>query len=254
MKKIFQQLQMEAIRIARKYPAPDFYREFEAEVARSYLFFISDAATRQIHLCVRETIENDYGHGIDHCKKVALDAGVLMLVEGGRAGYGENQLSRLLRLAHCAGLLHDICRKEKKHARAGAVEAEKILSARGFQGGEASDICRAIANHEAFGDNKGADSREGELLSGCLYDADKFRWGPENFTHTVWSMVAYKDVSIDDFITYYPRGMAFLQKIRETFRTPTGRVYGPQFIDIGLAIGKDLYELIRSDYLDPRTS
>lgn len=254
MKKIFQQLQMEAIRIARQYPAPDFYRDFDAEVARSHFFFNSDSATRQIHQCVREAIDNDYGHGIDHSKKVALDAGVLMLVEGVRAGYGEKRLCRLLRLAHCAGLLHDICRKEKKHARAGAVEAEKILSAQGFQGRETNDVCRAIANHEAFGDNEKGDSREGALLSDCLYDADKFRWGPENFTQTVWSMVAYREVSIDDFMAYYPRGMAFLQKIRETFRTPIGSVYGPQFIDIGLAIGKDLYELIRSDYLDPPAS
>ncbi len=249
MKKIFQQLQKEAVRIARQYPPPCFYRDFEGEVAGSYQFFVSDVETRRIHAYVRRTIENDYGHGIDHAMKVALDCGVLVLVEGGRSGYGNERLTHLLRLANCAGLLHDICRKEKKHARAGAVEAEKVLSDKGFPDRDIADICQAIANHEAFGDNHGTESSEGNLLSDCLYDADKFRWGPENFTQTLWSMVACMDVSVDTFLKHYPKGMAFLQQIRETFRTPTGRVYGPQFIDTGIAIGNDLYEMIRSGYL-----
>lgn len=250
MKKIFQQLQREAIRIARKYPAPDFYRDFQAEVSRSYRSFVSDAETNRIHDYMRQTIENDYGHGMDHAIKVALDAGVLILVEGERAGYGDEDLGHLLRLAHCAGLLHDICRKEKKHAQAGAVEAEKVLYEHGFSERDTAAICRAIANHQAFGDNLGSGTKEGDLLSDCLYDADKFRWGPENFTQTVWSMVSYMDVSVDIFMKHYPRGMAFLRKIRETFRTTTGKQYGPQFIDIGVAIGNDLYELIRTQYLD----
>ncbi len=250
MKDIFRQLQIEAIRIARQYPAPDFYRDFQEEVAQSWQAFVSDPATKRVHRYVLESIDNDFGHGIDHARKVALDAGALVLVEGERAGCDAQRLSRLLRLAHCAGLLHDICRKEKKHAKAGAVEAEKVLCDQGFSKQDTADICLAIANHEAFGENQGADSVEGDLLSDCLYDADKFRWGPENFTQTVWSMVSCMDITINTFMAHYPRGMAFLRKIRETFRTPTGKTYGPRFIDTGIAIGNDLHELIRSDYLD----
>ena len=250
MKKIFQQLQMEAIRIARQYPGPDFYRDFSAEVARSYRHFISDGQTRRIHDYVAETIENDYGHGIDHAQKVALDAGALILAEGARSGYEDARLVHLLSLAHCAGLLHDICRKQKKHARAGAAAAENILTEFGFSDRETADMCRAIANHEAFGDNHGSDTHAGDLLSDCLYDADKFRWGPENFTQTVWSMVNYMDISMETFMAHYPRGMAFLKKIRGTFRTSVGREYGPQFIDLGVAIGNDLHEFIRAEYLD----
>ncbi len=250
MKTIFRQLQMEAIRIARQYPAPDFYRDFAEEVAQSVRFFATDPLAKQIQDYVVENIEDDFGHGVDHARKVALDTGVLVLVEAGGIGCEAGELTRLLRLAHCAGLLHDMRRKEKKHAAAGAAEAERVLAFHGFSSRETADICLAIANHEAFGVNHGGETREGDLISDCLYDADKFRWGPENFTHTLWSMLSYRDIPLETFLSHYPKGMAFLQKVRDTFRTPTGRAYGPQFIDIGIGIGNDLYELIRTEYAD----
>jgi hypothetical protein len=57
-------------------------------------------------------------------------------------------------------------------------------------------------------------------------------------------MLAYRDVPVDRFLTHYPQGMAFLKKIRNTFRTNTGRQYGPQFIDLGIAIGDELYKVL----------
>ncbi|MBW2680633.1 MAG: hypothetical protein JRD01_07765 [Deltaproteobacteria bacterium] len=46
----------------------------------------------------------------------------------------------------------------------------------------------------------------------------------------------------------YPGGMNIVAKIRPTFRTDTGKKYGPQFIDIGLAIGKELFDVINRDF------
>ena len=46
----------------------------------------------------------------------------------------------------------------------------------------------------------------------------------------------------------YPQGMAKLETIKSTFRTPTGKKFVPQFIDLGLAIGKELYEVIKTDF------
>jgi hypothetical protein len=43
--------------------------------------------------------------------------------------------------------------------------------------------------------------------------------------------------------------MALLKKIRDTFRSRTGRRYGPQFIDMGIAIGQELYEVILADFV-----
>jgi hypothetical protein len=48
----------------------------------------------------------------------------------------------------------------------------------------------------------------------------------------------------------YPQGMEGLEKIKTTFRTQTGKKYGPRFIDLGLAIGKKLYEVIQTEFSD----
>ena len=48
--------------------------------------------------------------------------------------------------------------------------------------------------------------------------------------------------------TRYPRGMESLEKIKTTFRTETGKQYGPQFLDLGLAIGQQLHDVILSDF------
>jgi len=42
--------------------------------------------------------------------------------------------------------------------------------------------------------------------------------------------------------------MERLTKIRNTFRTDTGKKYGPQFIDIGLAIGEELFDVINTEF------
>ena len=91
-------------------------------------------------------------------------------------------------------------------------------------------------------------SRRGDLVSGCLYDADKFRWGPDNFADTLWCMVFYRNPTLAEFLAGYPQGLASLHRIKNTFRTITGRRYGPQFIDIGIAIGEDLLKVIKTEF------
>ncbi|MFW6081922.1 MAG: HD domain-containing protein [Desulfosalsimonas sp.] len=245
---IYKQLQQEAIRIARRYPDPGFYTDFSEQVARSKRFFAGDEVVCRLWRFVAENIENDYGHGLEHVRNVAVDAGALVLIETGSDSAGEKQLEHRMRLAHAAGLLHDIRRKEKNHAAAGARYARQVLKDCPFSGSDIDEICLAIGNHEAFGENLGGETRASSVLSDSLYDADKFRWGPENFTGTLWAMVSYRNVSLERFIRHYPGGMAYLKKIRGTFRTPTGRLYGPQFIDLGIAIGEELYDVICKKY------
>ena len=95
-----------------------------------------------------------------------------------------------------------------------------------------------------------ATTPEGAMASDCLYDADKFRWGPDNFTDTLWDMISFYNPPLTKFMARYPRGMEGLEKIKATFRTPTGKKYGPQFIDLGQAIGQKLYEVIQAEFSD----
>lgn len=159
-------------------------------------------------------------------------------------------LIRHVLLVQCAGLLHDIRRKKKNHAIKGAEFTERLLRDFPLSSKEVANICLAIQNHEAFKNKIEIASPKGKLISDCLYDADKFRWGPDNFTDTLWEMVSFLNPPLDTFIAHYPKGMQGLEKIKQTFRTKTGRRYGPQFIDIGLAIGEKLYRVIQNEF-DP---
>ncbi|MBC2717565.1 MAG: HD domain-containing protein [Desulfobacteraceae bacterium] len=252
MNSLYRKIHKQALRIAEQYPEADFYQDYPDQVDSSLQFFSTDPVVRELYDYVAENIEDDFGHGLDHVRKVAHDAGTLAIIEGQRiegAGFG-SELKHRVRMAQCAGLLHDIKRKHKNHAKEGAVFSEKVLEQYLFAEEDVTDICLAIENHEAFGDIKVCRTPAGELLSGCLYDADKFRWGTENFTHTVWAMVSYANIPINKFMALYPRGVSFLEKIKDTFRTPTGRKYGPQFIDLGLSIGEDIYKFIQSEFAE----
>ncbi|PKN60814.1 MAG: hypothetical protein CVU53_01140 [Deltaproteobacteria bacterium HGW-Deltaproteobacteria-11] len=228
------------IRIATDLGSPRFYLNHHRDVEKSQRLF--ERAPMVSHcLGIVETYGDCYGHGLLHVRKVAVDAGAIILLEMSHAPYAIDT-ERLILLAHLAGLLHDIKRPEKDHARAGAREASSILTGFALNENECSAITRAIANHEAFQTPDALDEPAGQLLSDALYDADKFRWGPDNFTETLWAMLDARKASLAAALPRFPRGMEALRSIRETFRTPTGREYGPDFIDRGLEIGRRFYE------------
>ena len=180
------------------------------------------------------------GHGLSHVTKVALDAGAIVLIERGNGGRIE-QVYRLVAMAHVAGVLHDIRREEKDHARKGAEEAERMLRDFDLDSGERLAIGGAIANHEAFRPSNPMGEPDWQLLSDALYDADKFRWGPDNFSEMLWDMVSRRNVPLSAVMGRFLKGLEGIDRIRETFRSDTGRRYGPDFIDRGMEIGRRLY-------------
>lgn len=148
-----------------------------------------------------------------------------------------------------AGVLHDISRSQPDHARLGSIEAGRILEERSeafsIEQDEREMIVQAISNHEAFQPAQKLERPDAQLLSDALYDADKFRWGPENFTRTLWDILESRGgpVNIPALFKRLPRGLEGIERIRGSFRTGTGKAYGPDFIDRGLEIGRRLYEL-----------
>ncbi len=125
--------------------------------------------------------------------------------------------------------------------RWGAQEAERILRAFPLRGDERVSITEAIRNHEAFRTCHATTGPAAQLLSDALYDADKFRWGPDNFTETLWAMLAARDIPLQTLLPRFLPGLEGIRKIRDSFRTPAGREYGPDFIDRGLTIGERIY-------------
>ncbi len=248
MQPIYARLRERARQIVADFPPPDFYREQDEAYTCSRNFLENDPMLTDLRQVVGDNLVDNFGHGLEHAIKVTEDAGALMAIEGPAAGYSPAKLKRRMRIVQCAGLLHDIKRKKKDHARLGADHAGRILKTYPLQPEEIEDICGAIRNHEAFKESIKIETPEGILVSDCLYDADKFRWGPDNFTHTLWDMVSVYNPPLDKFMARYPKGMAGLENIKSTFRSATGKKYGPQFIDLGLAIGRRLHDVILAEF------
>lgn len=250
MTPIYARIRERAREIVSRYPSPDFYRDHLRANSFSKNFLQNDPVVTKLRRFVATHLEDNYGHGMEHAIKVTIEAGALMEIEGKIAGYDKPILEKRLRVVQSAGLLHDIKRKTKNHAKHGAAYAREILEDFPLSADEIEDVYRAIHNHEAFKKNLPIETAEGALVADCLYDADKFRWGPDNFAHTLWDMISIYNPPLTKFMERYPKGMEGIAKIKSTFRTTTGKKYGPQFIDFGLAIGEELYEAIKREFSD----
>jgi len=230
--------------IAVEVGTPRFYLERERDVALSRELFADEPITAA---GLRIVAQRDAcpGHGLVHVEKVAVDSGALVLIEeGGKVP--DARVRRLVLLAHLAGIFHDICRSEREHAARGAEEVKKLLPSFSLHDGECADITEAIRNHEAFRPSRNPAGCASQLLSDVLYDADKFRWGPDNFTETLWAMILPREIPLKTLLPRLLPGIEGIRQIRNSFRTPTGREYGPDFIDRGLKIGKRLHAVLTS--------
>jgi hypothetical protein len=225
----------------------EFYDHFSAEHALSRDFFFSHPMIIRLREDVLPFLNDGFGHGIEHSKKVAIDAGILAMVET-KSWNNPVDTKRICTLAQMAGLLHDICRHDQDHARKGAEFSSVILACYAISDRDREDIAFAVNNHEAFRDPVQTDDPGRQLLSDILYDADKFRWGPDNFITTLWEICCFEDWTIQEIVDRFPGGMDFMEKINETFRTETGRTYGPEFIRCGFEVGGQVYRLLQEDY------
>ena len=248
MKLIYARIRKRALQIVSRYPSTDFYQDHFISNELSRQYFETNPFTVQLRGFVAGQLKDDFGHGLEHAVKVAMDAGALMIIENNLAGSSNDFINRRVIIVQCAALLHDIKRNGENHAVNGAVYARKVLRKYPFEPDEIEDICLAIRNHEAFKNTVKANTLEGSLVSDCLYDADKFRWGPDNFSDTVWTMASFFKIPVVKFMELYPGGIKKIAKIKHSFRTDTGKKYGPQFIDIWLAIGEELFDVINTEF------
>ncbi len=235
-------------RIASEVEPPRFYLDKKEEIHTSHRLFKGNPMVKRGLEIIEERADR-FGHGLSHVLKVAAEAGAIVIIET-RGMAIEEAVGRMVLLAHLAGLFHDIKREEPDHAQRGGEEAGRILRAFDLNERERLGIVEAIQNHEAFKPARPLDDPSLQVISDALYDADKFRWGPDNFTETVWMMVAPRKVPISLLLKRFNRGMRGIEKITGTFRTPTGQQYGPDFICRGLEIGKRVYHELNRVYQD----
>jgi hypothetical protein len=248
MEDIYEEMIAASRDIAASFPQPSFYVCCREALNLSRSFFDEDAQVMKCRSLVLKELKDDLGHGIDHSEKVALEAGALAYIEGERLSLEESLRHEACLLAQMAGLLHDLRRHEKDHAKASASAASRMLQELSIFPKKGEYIVQAIANHEAFVEPKRICSSVGQMISDALYDADKFRWGPDNFTHTLWQMLRSSRARIAPLIRRFPKGMEGISRIKDTFRTETGKIYGPEFIELGLKIGEKVYQLLEERF------
>jgi hypothetical protein len=231
-------------RIAAFFPVPQFYGSCGAELATSKNIYQQNPLVSRCRTAIAQSLARNPSHGPDHAEKVAVEAGALVLAEEPEIDLEGTDRNSTVVLAQVAGLLHDMRRGDKDHARTGAAAADLLLDELGVPKKNRQYIVQAIASHEAFTEPPVMLSATERLLSNVLYDADKFRWGPDNFTITLWEMLRFAHVPVATVIPRYQQGMAGISRIKDTFRSRTGRAFGPEFIDLGLSIGNRIYRFL----------
>ena len=241
---MYLRLRGKALRAAQEAGKPSFYREHERELEASLSSYNASGLVQQCRTYLDESRLHP-AHGIFHCERVALEAGAILQIEGSAMGMQAERISELRLCVQIAGLLHDIKRAEKEHAIAGSKEAAAIMSGFAMQERYKCYIVSAIRNHEAFREILASEDESAKLVSDALYDADKFRWGPDNFTVTLWLLIESAGLSLERLYHSFIEKMEGIKKIKKTFRTKTGQQYGPEFIDKGIAIGNEIYREMR---------
>jgi len=238
---IYPALKEKAAKAARRVGPPSFYRAHKRELDCSHKSFSESKLLLKCRSYLDESKLHP-AHGIRHCEKVAIEAGAILRIENAQIRPATASPGDLMLCAQIAGLFHDIKRNEDNHTIKGSIEAERILGEFEMEERYKRYITAAIRNHEAFREVLVSEDDEAKLVSDSLYDADKFRWGPDNFTTTLWLIVESADTPAEKLYAAFLEKMKGIRKIKETFRTGTGRRYGPEFIDFGIEIGEEIYQ------------
>lgn len=244
MSKALTEFKREARKIANSLGTPAFYRACAADYDHSHESFFDHPIIFRLREDVIPFLYDDYGHGIEHSKNVAIDAGAIVLAES--PNLDPDSVRRMVLLAQVAGLLHDVCRLDLDHARHSAETSRRILAAYPLSDEDRDIVAQAIASHETPGPVAIAGGPLRQLVSDALYDADAFRWGPDHFVTALWEICDYQEWPMSAIIGRLPAAMECAAAKASGFRTATGRSYGPELLERGLVIGRQMHERLRT--------
>lgn len=182
------------------------------------------------------------GLGVEHGKRVAMDAAALILAEP--SGLSTDERRRLAVLAEMAGLLHDALRYEDEHAEKGADLCLRILRGYAISPEERLWIAGAVAGHEDGSLEFKDTSESARLLAGAVHDADVFRYGPDIFSTILWELCECDEWPLARIAATFPEGVLRAQALEGSFRTEGGRRYGPSLLAEGMSLAEEYERML----------
>ncbi len=230
--------------LAASRPVSAFARDLAEELEHSREFFFDNPMVLRLQSDALGYLDEPCGIGVEHAKKVAVDAAAIVLAEP--SGLDQEQRRRLAVLAQLAGLLHDSLRHEDEHAERSADLCLRVLRGYPLSDEERHWIAQAVAAHESPKAPPLQGPESAILLAGALYDADKFRFGPDIFATTLWELCECDEWSLEQIAERFSEGPRLAREFAGTFRTHEGRRYGPQLLAEGLILAEEFSRMLDS--------
>jgi hypothetical protein len=231
------EMKRRARELAASRPQNAFALDCAEELGHASTLFFEHPLMQRLQSDALGYLNEPCGIGVEHGKRVAIDAAALLLAEP--AGLDPEERRRLALLAEMAGLLHDALRFEDDHAEKGADLCMRLLRGYPIAPEERLWIAQAVALHETALPLAEAGPQAAQMLSGVVHDADRFRFGPDIFAATLWELCDCDEWTFEAIAAAYPQGAAHAATLRTGFRTEQGRKYGPALIDEGLSLAQE---------------
>ena len=236
------ELKRHARELAHSRPQPAFVMECAEELTHASNLFFDHPLMLRLQNDALGFLNDPCGLGVEHAKRVAIDAAALVLAEP--TGLNPDERRRVALLAEMAGLLHDALRHEEDHPDKGADLCLRILRGYPLSPEERVWVAQSVSLHEADLPLAEAGPEAARLLSGAVHDADRFRFGPDIFAAVLWEFCECDDWTLEEIALAFPKGVKHAAACADRFRTEQGRRYGPSLIGEGLALAKDYERLL----------
>lgn len=236
-------LKKQSCRLARQHNLPSFYSDFAEEAAFSSDLFFNHPALLKLQDDSVAFLYDDYMFGIEHSKRLAQDACILMLAGGSGLSSQESRHTGLL--AQVAAMIRDIeCaggESDRTHGSAvtllegcnSLTSDEKKLVAR-------ASTCRSRPDFSAL-----PESDQLRALAYSLHDAYWFRFGPDIFSTVMWIYCDYNQLSPAELVERFEVGVEDARYASDGFLTETGKKYGPEILQAGVEQGETMLKLLR---------
>ncbi|WP_051261859.1 hypothetical protein [Desulfovibrio inopinatus] len=216
----------------------ELHRTLAGEIAYSREFFFDHPLLLDLQDDVLPFLYEDPGHGVEHSKKVAIDASALVLKEG-TDKFPPSTVRHLAFLAQVAGLLHNVCRQDKLQTDKCSDLALILLREKFLDENDRAIIFDAIAFNEADIESY-SEAPESMLVRNALHDADMLRWGYDPFSTSLWELYGTSFVPQDEVLAALDKSIELNMSNIDAFLTPTARQFGADVLRFGIHIAQEL--------------